>query len=94
MAARVPIVAARVGGVPEAVTPDDALLVAPEDPAALAAAILETLRDPVAAAARTRNAARRLDEEFSYDPWLDRYEDVYRGVVGTSKTPIRKAVPV
>jgi glycosyltransferase involved in cell wall biosynthesis len=94
MAARVPIVAARVGGVPEAVTPDDALLVAPEDPDALAAAIMEALRDPVAGAVRARNAARRLDEEFSYDPWLDRYEDVYRGVVGAPKTPIRIAVAV
>lgn len=94
MAAGVPIVAARVGGVPEAVTCDQALLVAPEDPDGLAAAILETLRVPDAAAVRASNAAQRLDEDFSYDPWLDRYEDVYREVVGESKMPLRRPVTV
>jgi glycosyltransferase involved in cell wall biosynthesis len=54
-----PIVAARVGGVPDLTGPDAALLVPPADPAALASAVLRVLDDKdlaarLAAAARVR----------------------------------------
>jgi len=50
MAADVPIVAARVGGVPDVVSLAEAALVPPADPVALAAAIRAVYRDPVATA--------------------------------------------
>lgn len=83
MEARVPIVATRVGGVPDVVRHDrEALLVPPEDPPALAAALREVRHDSEAARERARRAGRRLEEEFAVEPWLDRYQEIYRKVVG------------
>ena len=63
LASGVPQVATDVGGTAEAVTPDTGILVPPRDPAALAAAVIELLRDParrerMAAASRARHAER------------------------------------
>jgi glycosyltransferase involved in cell wall biosynthesis len=81
MAASVPIVAARVGGVPDVVSPRSALLVPPDEPAALAAAIQQVRGDPAAAAVRVVEARHVLDEKFSEGPWLEKYERVYASVV-------------
>ena len=81
MAARAPIVATAVGGVPEAVGAGEALLVAPEDPAALAQAIGASLKDPEAALLRAQHAAERLERQFSLRPWLEQYEAVYGAVI-------------
>lgn len=81
MEAGVPVVAARVGGVPDVVTERHARLVPPEDPGALALALQEVRRDPEGAGERARRARRRLREDFAVEPWLDRYEAVYRAAV-------------
>ena len=61
--ARVPIVASRIGGVPEAVTDGEhALLFEPGDVEACAAALASVLRDPKASAARARRAHVRMQE--------------------------------
>lgn len=80
MATGTPIVATRVGGVPEALEEEHAWLVPPEDPAALAIAVSESLRDRSAASDRARRASRRLQTHFGLDAFLDRYERVYRAV--------------
>jgi glycosyltransferase involved in cell wall biosynthesis len=81
MGAGVPIVATAVGGVPDVVTPAEALLVAPESPSALARGI-EAVRDDVAgAAARVVAASRRLATTYAADRWLAAYDDVYRTLV-------------
>jgi glycosyltransferase involved in cell wall biosynthesis len=80
MAAGVPVVATAVGGVPEVVSPAEAILVPPDDPVRLAAAIRETLDNPAAAQDRVRAARRRLEREFAAQPWLERYENLYRAV--------------
>jgi glycosyltransferase involved in cell wall biosynthesis len=80
MAAGVPVVATAVGGVPEVVSPAEAILVPPDDPTNLAAAIRETLRDPAAALDRARAARQRLEQEFAVQPWLERYETLYRAI--------------
>jgi glycosyltransferase involved in cell wall biosynthesis len=81
IAAGVPVVATSVGGVPDVVSPAEAKLVAPEDPAALAAAIRELYTEPAALTrARVCAAKRRLLLERGMDPWLDRYEDLYRRI--------------
>lgn len=77
MAAGVPIVATAVGGVPDVVCSREAVLVTEEDPAALAAAITDTLENPAAALERARAARRRLEQEFALQPWLERYEALY-----------------
>ena len=78
MEAGVPIVATTVGGVPDVLGDGEAVLVPPEDSTAIAKA-LQSIRDhPDAAERRTRKAHRRLKEEFAPDPWIERYENIYR----------------
>ena len=80
MSAGVPIVATSVGGVPDVVSRNEALLVPPNDPAALAAAIRSVYADPNAAAARARAAQQRLSQNFAAEPWLASYEALYRRI--------------
>jgi glycosyltransferase involved in cell wall biosynthesis len=79
MAARVPIVATRVGGVPDVVTSEHALLVPTEQPGAIAAALAELRRDPSAATDRSELAHERV-RAFSAEAWLEAIDEVYRTV--------------
>lgn len=81
IAAGVPVVATAVGGIPDVVGPEEALLVPADDPRALARAIQAVRDDPAAAAARATRARTRLERDFALEPWLDAYERIYRGVV-------------
>lgn len=81
MEARVPIVATRVGGVPDVVGRGEAVLVPPGDPDALREAVLGVLADPAAAERMADQAARRLEEAFGADRWLSAHEGVYRRVI-------------
>ncbi len=58
-----PAVAFAVGGLPETAGPG-AVLVAPEDPAALAAAVLDTLAEPERARRRTAQGREHVAREF------------------------------
>lgn len=77
MAAGVPIVATRVGGVPDVVEAAHARLVAPEDPSALAQALEDTLDDAAAARGRAEAARERLGTAYDVEAWLERYESIY-----------------
>jgi glycosyltransferase involved in cell wall biosynthesis len=88
MGTGVPIVATRVGGVPDVVAPTEAALVPPDDPGALAAGIRAVYRNPAAARERARRARERLLRDFSVAPWLDRYEAVYRLVSRVAPAPV------
>lgn len=81
MAAGLPIVATRVGGVPDVVE-GVAELVEPERPDAMAAALGRVLDCPEQAAARAREAERRVAASFAPGPWAEAYDRVYRGVLG------------
>jgi glycosyltransferase involved in cell wall biosynthesis len=81
MAAGVPVVATAVGGVPDVVSSTEALLVPPEDPPLLAAAIRVALLDRAGAAGRATDARRRLERDFAVGPWVASYEAVYRRVL-------------
>ncbi|HKW09183.1 MAG TPA: glycosyltransferase [Gemmatimonadaceae bacterium] len=78
MEAGIPIIATRVGGVPDVLRPQDALLVAPNDAGALAAAIQSVAGDPDAARARATSARSRLNADYSVRPWVERYTAAYR----------------
>jgi glycosyltransferase involved in cell wall biosynthesis len=80
IAAGTAIVATAVGGIPDVVSSRDALLISPDDPAALAEAIRCVRADPAAAAARARRARERLANKFALAPWLAAYERIYRSV--------------
>lgn len=77
MAARVPVIATRVGGVPDVVTSSEALLVPSESPTAIASMIHEVIAHPDPARERVEAASARLSSAFAYQPWLDRYLDLY-----------------
>ncbi len=65
MAFRLPIVASRVGGITDVVVEGETgLLVPPRDPAALAAALVELLRDGEKRKAMGEKGYRRVAEEF------------------------------
>ena len=91
IAAEVPIVATRVGGVPDVVGENEAWLVDPEDPKAIARALAAIRADPVEARRRCEAARRRLTENFSLDPWIERYEDLYRSLSGRSRLGIERS---
>jgi glycosyltransferase involved in cell wall biosynthesis len=76
MAAGIPIVATRVGGVPEVLDDSCAYLVESGDGTQLASAI-ETLRTDPRFAARIARARQRLDTQFSTDAWIDRHKALY-----------------
>jgi glycosyltransferase involved in cell wall biosynthesis len=81
MAAGVAVVATCVGGIPEQAPADALLLVEPNDPAALAAAIQATLADPAAAAARAARAHRHVHTERTAAGCARAVEDVYRRAI-------------
>jgi glycosyltransferase involved in cell wall biosynthesis len=91
MAAGVPVVTTAVGGVPDVVSPDEAVLVPPDDPAALAAGIRQALADPAGARGRAAAAGRRLAGQFAADPWLDTYETIYRSVANARRGRVSEA---
>jgi glycosyltransferase involved in cell wall biosynthesis len=78
MHAGVPIVATSVGGVPDVVSSEEALLIPAENPAALASAIREVHDHPADATARTARARTRLEKDFAAAPWIESYDRIYR----------------
>lgn len=81
MRAGVPVVATRVGGVPEMLGDEEALLVPSDQPAALAVAIDTVRAYPDAAKVRARAARSRLERDFAIPKWVMRYDAVYRSVL-------------
>lgn len=78
MTAARPIVATAVGGNPQALTDGESgLLVPPEDPEALAAAIIRLLRDPDLARTLGENARRRAEERFTITRMVEQYRALY-----------------
>jgi glycosyltransferase involved in cell wall biosynthesis len=76
-----PVVASRVGGLPEVVVPDTTgLLVPPDDPPALAAALRELLDDPARRELLGSQARARALEHFSVDAMKSAYEALYASI--------------
>ena len=80
MASEVPIVATRVGGIPDMLSARQALLVDPENPEALASAIRAALSARQASTERAARARARLVAEFGTQSWLEQYEALYRSI--------------
>ena len=78
MGAGLPVVATRVGGLPELVhDAETGILVEPRDPGALADAVAGLLDDPVRSQ-RLGAAGRELrSAEYDVDVWVKRLEDLY-----------------
>ena len=84
MASGLPTVATRVGGNVELVAEEDSgLLVAPEDPGALAAALARIAADPAGRRRMGEAARQRAMSQFSLETMVDRYLAVYDQALGT-----------
>jgi glycosyltransferase involved in cell wall biosynthesis len=91
MAVGVPIVATRVGGVPDVVSDAEAMLVPSERPDAIATA-LRTIREDSVGARRRADAARhRLQSNFGFDAWLAAVDSVYAAASRTRGRTARVA---
>jgi glycosyltransferase involved in cell wall biosynthesis len=77
MAAGIPIVSTAVGGIPYMLSEDEALLVHPEDPSALARALALAAQNPEASAQRARRARRRFERDYGAEDWARKYDWVY-----------------
>ncbi|MEM1116388.1 MAG: glycosyltransferase [Bacteroidota bacterium] len=79
-AAGLPVVATRVGGVPDQVPHPAGILVEPDDPAALAEALGTTLANPQRAA-RAGRAGREVARTRSADAMVEAYERLYEHIL-------------
>ena len=78
MAAGIPVIASEIGALPE-VTGPDGILVPPDDPAALADAMLRLIDSPELCARLGEAGKRRAAENFAYDKFVDSVIAVYEG---------------
>jgi glycosyltransferase involved in cell wall biosynthesis len=86
MAAGRPIVATTAGGNPELITDGETgLLVPPEDPGALAAAIARLVRDPALARRLGDAARRRVEKDYTLDRMVSRMEALYDELLAREK---------
>jgi glycosyltransferase involved in cell wall biosynthesis len=76
-----PVVATAVGSVPDVVTPDVGVLVAPEDPAELAAALGRLAGDPVLRRQLGAAALQQARSQWSAERMARQYDEVYRAAV-------------
>ncbi len=81
LACGTPVVASRVGGIPEMVTPEVGQLAAPGDAAGLAQAIWEALAGNVAWAEMSRRARDRAVAEYDWVQVAQRYVRLYAEVL-------------
>ena len=78
MAAGCPAVASEVGGIPEIIADGiDGLLVPPDDPAALAAAVARLWDDPILRRSLVDNARTKVAGRFALDQIVREYWDIY-----------------
>ena len=83
MASGRPVVATKVGCLPEIVQPKETgWLVEPKDAPALAAALAKILHDPARAQAMGQNALAVVREHFAADAFIEKTVAVYKAAIG------------
>jgi glycosyltransferase involved in cell wall biosynthesis len=78
----VPVVASRIGAIPEVITLECGLLVPPGDPVALAGAIERLVAYPARGREMGKRGRERAMANFSLDATRRQVETLYRGVLG------------
>ena len=77
-----PVVATRVGGIPELVDSGvDGILVPPADGPSLAEALLTLIRNREEASQMGSRGRKKVEQNFSLESMIDRYEDFYFSVL-------------
>lgn len=93
MAARLPVVASAVGGVPELVAEgENGYLAPPGDAGALADKLLALLADPASARAMGERGRVRVRNELSSQRLAERHGALYRAVLGAPAPALLSAV--
>ena len=78
-----PVVATAVGGVPSLVRNEETgVLVQPQQPAELAAAICGLIDDPIRADMLAERGRSLVAEEYGLEPMIRGLEHIYTGVLG------------
>ena len=86
MAAAKPVVATRVGGVPELVKDGETgILVPPEDPESLARAIVGLLRNTAQANSMGNAGRKRVQDHFSLTAMVTKTDSLYQKLLNTKK---------
>jgi glycosyltransferase involved in cell wall biosynthesis/peptidoglycan/xylan/chitin deacetylase (PgdA/CDA1 family) len=86
------VVASAVGGTPDVVRPGDTgWTVPPEQPAALAAAMIEALGDPEERARRAARGRALVAQSYSVDAMIDRLEEIYAEMIARGSPILRPA---
>jgi glycosyltransferase involved in cell wall biosynthesis len=84
MATALPVVATRVGGIPEVVRDGvNGRLVPPDDSGALADAVIALMDDPAAAAAMGQAARHDVERHYTIDRMVERFEQLYLAEIET-----------
>lgn len=91
ISAGAPIVATRVGGVPDVVSEAEAWLVPPEAPEALSDAMRVALQLPEERSARARRAKARLDRDHAFEPWIEAHVVLYRELLRPAGGSLRRS---
>ena len=81
-----PVVATRVGGIPDLV--DDGvtgILIEPADSEALAGALIALLKDDALRLAMGKAAKNKIDAKFSAAVMVNAIQDVYEGLIKTKR---------
>jgi glycosyltransferase involved in cell wall biosynthesis len=82
LAMRKPVVASAVGGIPEVIQHQrTGMLVPPNDPQALAEAVVQLLRHPQSAAAWAQAGGELIDTHYGVEQMIDRTAAVYTAVL-------------
>ena len=83
MAFGMPVVATRVGGVPEAIEDGvSGILIPPKNPEALAGAIIKIYKNPEIVSEMVKNARSRFEKYFTAETTAHQYEKVYEELLG------------
>jgi glycosyltransferase involved in cell wall biosynthesis len=89
MAASLPVITTAVGGNSDAVVNNETgLLVPPRDPRALAAALSRLAKDPDLRRRLAEAGRRRVEQRFSLQACVDRYERLYRAMGEADPPPV------
>jgi len=87
MARRIPVIASRVGGIPELVEHERTGLLVENSPAAVTAALRRLTEDPVFARGCAERALVQVNERFTDTVMAARTEQVYRAVLENRPLP-------
>jgi glycosyltransferase involved in cell wall biosynthesis len=89
MAAGLPLIGTRVGGLPELIDAErNGLLIPPRQPEALAAALVRVLRNLETARVWGRASRQRVEREFGLDRMVRGYEDLFARLLAAAGVPV------